>query len=278
MTDEATAFVPGHVTGFFTSDPAEDPTKAGSRGGGIALADGVTVTVSARQDRSVTLNGVDIEIEAVDRVLDALRADAAVQAETPLPLGAGFGVSGAMALGTALGTNAVRGRGLSENELVTIAHGAEVQAGTGLGDVVAQARGGVPLRLEPGGPQDNYIDAIPARGRVEYHVIDELSTEDVLGGDTDMLTQAGERALSQVVREPTTGTFVRAARQFAREAELLTDDVQAVLEDVAAADGEASMAMLGETVFTLGTGLTDAGYDASVTEIHPGGATLVDGA
>jgi len=274
MTDEATAFVPGHVTGFFTTDPDDDPTKAGSRGGGVALSDGVTVTVRASEERSVALNGVDIEIEAVDRVLDALRTDVAVRAETPLPLGSGFGVSGAMALGTALGANAVRGRGLSENELVTIAHGAEVQAGTGLGDVVAQARGGVPLRLEPGGPQDNYIDAIPARGRVEYHVLGELSTEDVLDGDTKALTRAGEQALSRVVREPTTGTFMRASREFAREAELLTEDVQAVLGDVANAGGDASMAMLGETVFALGTGLTDAGYDATVTSIHPGGATL----
>jgi pantoate kinase len=276
MTDETTVFVPGHVTGFFTSDPDEDPTKAGSRGGGVALADGVTVTVTASEERSVTLNGVDIEAGAVDRVVDALRTTVAVNAETSLPLGSGFGVSGAMALGAALGTNAVRDRGLSENELVTIAHGAEVQAGTGLGDVVAQARGGVPLRLEPGGPQDNYIDAIPERGRIEYHVIDELSTEAVLDGDTEALTRAGEQALSRVVKEPTVDTFMRASRQFAREAELLTADVQTVVEDVAEAGGDASMAMLGETVFALGTGLTDAGYDATVTEISPGGTTLED--
>ncbi|ACV49322.1 MULTISPECIES: pantoate kinase [Halomicrobium] len=276
MTDEATAFVPGHVTGFFTTDPADDPTKAGSRGGGLALADGVTVTVERSDERSVTLDGVDIEIEAVERVLDALRATVAVRAETPLPLGSGFGVSGATALGAALGTNALLERGLSENELVTIAHGAEVQAGTGLGDVVAQARGGVPLRLEPGGPQDNYIDAIPARGRVEYHVIGELSTEAILDGDTAALTRAGEKGLSRVVKEPTTESFLRASRQFAREAGLLTDDVRSVLEDVAAADGDGAMAMLGETVFTVGSGLTDAGYDATITEIHPGGATVLD--
>jgi len=274
MTDEATVFVPGHVTGFFTSEPADDPTKAGSRGGGITLADGVTVTVTASEERSVTLNGVDIEAEAVDRVLDALRATVAVRGETPLSLGAGFGVSGAMALGSALGTNAVADRRLSENELVTIAHGAEVQAGTGLGDVVAQARGGVPLRLEAGGPQTNDMDAIPARGRVEYHVMGEYSTEAVLAGDTETLSRAGEQAVSRVVKEPTMGQFMRASRQFAREADLLTEGVQSVIETVNEAGGTASMAMLGETVFALGSGLTDAGYDATVTSIHPGGATL----
>ncbi|WP_225333452.1 pantoate kinase [Halomicrobium urmianum] len=271
---EATAFVPGHVTGFFTAEPAEDPIEAGSRGGGLALGDGVRVTVSPADERSVRLNGEAIEVGAVERVLSALDATVAVRAETDLPLGSGFGVSGATALGAALAANAALDRGLSENELVAVAHGAEVQAGTGLGDVVAQARGGVPLRLEPGGPEYNYVDAVPARGRVEYLVRGELDTEDVITGDTEELTAAGERALSRVVREPTMDGFMRASRRFAREADLLTPAVRSVVEDVIEAGGDASMAMLGETVFALGTGLTDAGYDAGVTEIHPGGATL----
>ncbi|SFS02525.1 pantothenate kinase [Halomicrobium zhouii] len=276
MTDVATAFVPGHVTGFFTTERDDDPTKAGSRGGGIALDDGVEVTVRPADETAISLDGVDLEMGAVERVLDALEATATVSGETDLPLGAGFGVSGAMALGTALATSEAFDRPLSENELVTIAHGAEVQAGTGLGDVVGQARGGMPLRLEPGGPQHNYIDAIPERTRVEYYVIDELSTEDVLSGDTHTLSTAGQRALSRVVGEPTLSSFMRASRQFAREAELLTPDVREVVMDVADAGGEASMAMLGETVFAPGRGLTDAGYDAQVTSVHPGGATLLE--
>jgi pantoate kinase len=34
------------------------------------------------------------------------------------------------------------------------------------------------------------------------------------------------------------------------------------------------MAMLGETVFSLGTGLTDAGYDARSCAVYPAGATV----
>jgi pantoate kinase len=67
---------------------------------------------------------------------------------------------------------------------------------------------------------------------------------------------------------------MHAARRFAREAGLLPDDVRAVVEDVSDAGGEASMAMLGETVFALDTGLTDAGYDPAVCEVHRGGAVL----
>ncbi|WP_435360908.1 pantoate kinase [Haloarchaeobius sp. DFWS5] len=274
MSDSARAFVPGHITGFFSPHPDDDPTKAGSRGAGLTLTDGVEVTVTPSEEPRMLLNGEELTVDSVENVLRTLDAGAVVEAETPLPLGAGFGVSGAMALGTALATNRLFDRKLSENELVTIAHGAEVQAGTGLGDVVAQARGGVPIRLEPGAPGHNLLDAIPARARIEYLNLGQLSTAEVLAGDTDLLEEAGKRALSRVVKEPTLTSFIYASRRFAREADLLTPEVTRVVEDVIDAGGQASMAMLGETVFALGTGLSDAGYDASVCGTHPAGAML----
>ncbi len=274
MSDEVTAFVPGHVTGFFSAHHDDDPTKAGSRGAGLTLTDGVTVTVRPANDRAVLFEGEPIDVEPVWTVLETLEASARVDVDADLPLGAGFGVSGAMTLGTALAANRVFDRKLSANELVTIAHGAEVQAGTGLGDVVAQARGGVPIRLEPGAPQFNKLDAVPARARVEYVSFGELSTADVLSGDTERLTAAGKQALSRVVEEPTLTSFIYASRAFAREAGLLTPNVRDALEAVADVGGQASMAMLGDTVFALGTGLSDAGYEPSVCTTHPAGAML----
>ncbi|TMT87333.1 sugar kinase [Haloterrigena sp. H1] len=275
MREEATAFVPGHITGFFSAHPDEDPTKAGSRGAGLTLTDGVEVTVEPTSGEStIVLDGEELAIDPVRTVLETLNVTARVEAESDLPLGAGFGISGAMALGTALAANCVFGRKLSTNELVTIAHGAEVQAGTGLGDVVAQAHGGIPIRLEPGGSQHNVIDAIPARARVEYVSFGQLSTADVLSDDTDQLTAAGKEALARVVDEPTLLSFLYASRRFARDAELLTEQVREAIADVSAVEGQASMAMLGETVFALGTGLSDAGYEPSVCATHPAGAML----
>ncbi|MFP9191792.1 pantoate kinase [Natronosalvus vescus] len=274
MREEATAFVPGHITGFFSAHPNDDPTKAGSRGAGVTLTDGVEVTVQRADEPTLLLDGEPVEIEPVRIVLEALEAPARVEATSSLPIGAGFGVSGATALGTALAANIVFDRTLSYNELVTIAHGAEVQAGTGLGDVVAQAHGGVPIRLEPGAPAHNVIDAVPARARVEYVSFGELSTATVLTGDTDQLSAAGQESLSLLVDEPTLSSFIYASRRFTREAGLLTPDVQGALKDVAAVDGQASMAMLGNTVFALGTGLSDAGYEPSVCSTHPAGAIL----
>ena len=270
MNESARAFVPGHITGFFSAHHHDDPTKAGSRGAGIALSDGIRVRVEPGD--GVELDGEPLEMEAVDRVLRALDVEAWVVATSAVPLGAGFGVSGALALGTALAANDAFDRGLSENELITVAHGAEVLAGTGLGDVVGQARGGFPIRLDPGAPAYGTFDGIPARERVEYVTFGELSTEDVLSGDTSELTAAGRRALSTLVAEPTLGTFMYASRRFARETGLMTPKLADVITDVNEAGGEASMAMLGETVFALGSGLSDAGYDARSCEVYLSGA------
>jgi pantoate kinase len=272
MAHSAGAFVPGHVTGFFSAHPDDDPTIAGSRGAGVTVDEGVVVRLEPGD--GLELNGEPATIEAVDRVLGALRATAHVAVETDLPLGAGFGVSGAAALGTALATNAVFARALSENELVTIAHGAEVQAGTGLGDVVGQARGGFPIRLEPGAPAHGAMDGLPDRRSIEYVNFGELSTAEILTGDTEELTAAGTRALSTLVAEPSVETFMEASRRFAREADLLTSPVEEAIRAVSEAGGEAAMAMLGETVFALDDGLSAAGYDAERCEVNLTGAHL----
>ncbi|WP_135826498.1 pantoate kinase [Halorussus ruber] len=275
MTDDSSrAFVPGHVTGFFSVHEADDPEQAGSRGAGLTLSEGVTVEVEPAAETSMQLNDEPAAVEAVTRVLSDLGVEARVTATTDLPVGAGFGVSGAAALGTALAANRTFDCGRSENELVTIAHAAEVDAGTGLGDVVAQARGGVPIRLDPGAPEYGRMDGVAAQSRVEYLTLGERSTEEVLAGNTDRLSEVGVDMLVRLVEEPTLSTLMDSSRKFAREADLLTPEVEAVLEDVDEAGGEAAMAMLGETVFALGNGLSRAGYDAETCEVHSAGATL----
>jgi pantoate kinase len=276
--EAVTAFAPGHVTGFFSvsADDAGEPARAGSRGAGVTLSAGVTVTVTpADGGREVVLNGEPTDVASAFGVLAALGVDARVDAETDLPLGAGFGVSGATALATALAANEAFDCGRSENDLVAVAHAAEVEAGTGLGDVVAQARGGVPVRLEPGAPPHGSLDGVPASGRVEYVSFGGLSTSEVVGGDTSELSAAGEDALADLRADPTLPSFFAASRRFARDAGLLGAEVADAVAAVRAEGGEAAMAMLGRTVFALGTGLTDAGYgDAEACDIHRAGASL----
>jgi pantoate kinase len=281
----ATAFVPGHVTAFFAPYPDDDPAQAGATGAGLALADGIRTTVeplpedvpvpSETLPHRITLDGDSAAIDPVLGVIDALDVPSVlVRIESDVPIGAGFGVSGGAALGTALAANDVFDLAYTENELVALAHAAEVRSGTGLGDVVGAFRGGLPLRLLPGDPEHGRFDGIPATPRVEYVSFGQFSTADVLADDTSQVTAAGEAALERVTERPTVAELLAAAREFAVETELLDGEVQEAVDAVDAAGGRASMAMLGRTVFAPGSGLSDAGYDPEVCEIHSGGATL----
>ena len=275
--DASRAFVPAHVTAFFAPDRSDDPVTTGATGAGLALADGIEtrVTPADGDDHHVTLNGGEASVAAVETVLDRLDAPPTrVEVSSAVPVGAGFGVSGGAALGTALAVADRYGPPRTTASLVAVAHAAEVTAETGLGDVVAAAAGGVPLRLAAGDPTHGRVDTVPARGRIEYVSFGELSTAEVLADDTAPVTAAGERALDRLRAEPTLPRLFDLARTFTEETDLLVPAVREAVEAVAAADGDAAMAMLGRTVVARGTGLSDAGYDPSVTHIDPAGARL----
>ncbi|AOW80653.1 sugar kinase [Halodesulfurarchaeum formicicum] len=270
----ATAFVPGHVTGLFTVDRREAPAETGSRGAGLTLEAGVEVTCQPADRTTITLDGAPTSVESVSRVLDALGVEATVEVSTDLPIGRGFGLSGGMALGTALAANEAAGLAHTMNELVSVAHVADVEAGTGLGDVVAQARGGIVIRESPGAPPHGALDGIPGGGRVEYLALGELSTPDVLTEHPDVLTRAGTAALERLQERPTRSQFMQSARQFTADVGLATARVESILAAVEETGGVGSMAMLGETVFGFGTALSDAGYEPQVTRVDPAGARI----
>lgn len=273
-SNTAQVFVPGHITGLFTVQRTEDPVTTGSRGAGLTLSKGAEVTVRQGDLRHVSVNGDPTTVESVEIVLEKLGVDPMIEVETDLPLGAGFGLSGSMALGTALGANLVFELGYSENELIRIAHVADVEAGTGLGDVVAQARGGAPIRLEPGAPPAGSLDGIPDTARVEYRSFGGLSTPEILEERPERISEAGLRGLDALLIRPTLSQFMTVSRTFATDVGLLTEDLTDILDTVEENGGQASMAMLGRTVFALGSDLSDAGYDPAVTTIHAAGATI----
>lgn len=275
MTDRtASAVAPGHLTAFFSVHHDTDPLYSGSRGAGIAVEDGVHVTVST--DADTTLNGDAADIEAVDRVLAAFDAPLGATVETELPIGMGCGVSGAAALATALAADAVLETDYGRSDLVAMAHVADVEAGTGLGDVFAQAVGGATMRLEPGAPPHGRLESIPADGRLEYLPLGTIPTAEVLAGDTAAITAAGESCLEALIRAPSLGRLIDLGRDFADEVSLLDDELRRVLAAVEAAGGRACIGLLGRTVVAPGDSLSRAGYDPVVTRIDTTGAAVVD--
>lgn len=174
----ATAFAPAHITGFFAAKPDPDPVKAGSVGCGLCLETGVTArviigttgtmgttntadTTSKTSTPDITgsgalirLNGEQIDLPTVEYVVESLlgagHSQCVVDLAADVPLGYGFGVSGAAALATALAVNADQGQGLTMEQAAAVAHSAEVVNRTGMGDVTGQYTGGLVIRTAAG--------------------------------------------------------------------------------------------------------------------------------
>jgi pantoate kinase len=247
--------------------PAPD-SEGGSLGVSFATADGVVADVTAADATTVTLDGEPTTFRPVELALEELGVTARVALEAAIPVGCGFGASGAATLASVLAADEVFDLGHDRQALVDVAHRGEVRAGTGLGDVFVQDRGGLVWdtgsstgRAEP--------DA-----RIEYTAFAGMVTEALLGDDERMATvaRAGRAALSAV--DPTAGLAPLFDRSwaFARETGLATDRVAAAIDRVTGAGGTATMAMVGETVVATGV---DAVFDAA-TRIDHAGAGLVD--
>lgn len=261
---KAAAFAPAHITGFFALHPDTDPTRAGSVGCGVCLEAGVRaeVTVDEGADTSrIILNGNPVDVPAVEYVIERLAGSDAsgvlVELESEVPLGYGFGVSGAAALAVGLAVNEAAGLGLSQKDVAGAAHIAEVVNRTGMGDVAGQCAGGLALRKRAGAPGVGIVEKIPVETiDVSWVCLGGISTASVLEDEKTvaMVNKLGGLTLKSFIEHPGLENFMVLSRDFAIATELISSRALDAVEAVEALGGRASMAMLGDTVFTLGDG------------------------
>lgn len=280
----AQAFVPSHITGFFAAHRSDGPRLAGSIGCGLCLSLGATTTIeSAPQvhDTEIYLNGFLSEAPVSRYVVEKLaKGPVRVKTELQMPFGAGFGASGAGALGCAYALNSFFDLGLTANQAAAVAHEAEVMNRTGLGDVIAQNAGGLVVRLQPGAPGTGRIDRIPVPPLpISYVVRGPLSTSQVLSDEKVMtaVNAAGEAALKELLKRPTFTNFLQLSRRFTLTCGLASDWALQAIEAVEAAGSVAGMIMLGDAVFAFGDGSAEALRsfgDVHTTTISQRGANL----
>jgi len=264
---ESAAFSPGHITGIFRiHDQPEDPLKKGSWGAGVSLARGVTTRVhirnSSRNSVQIRINGETTKSAKVsEHVTNAFlshakkKSNIIVDHNVDIPIGSGFGSSGAGALGLALALNEALNCDLSHIEAVQIAHIAEVDCKTGLGTVIAEASGGLEIRTKPGGPGVGDVRRIPVEK--DYAVtclsFGPISTGEVLTNEEfrQLINEFGGDLLGRLIAEPKPHVFMELSRKFAEHVGLISPRIRRILTETDSSDLTCSMAMLGETVFTL---------------------------
>ncbi len=264
-TYTASAYVPGHITGLFRiHDEYDDPLFRGSTGAGFSVSIGTKTTVS------ITANpALEVEVEYNKQMIDAPVTytvvkrmsetyrkpfKARVTHESALPIGVGFGASGAGALGTALSLCSIIAPEEDKDTIAQYAHYAEVMNHAGLGDVIAQTQGGIEIRTKPGAPGIgnivplNYPDSL----RVVLSGATGLDTKDVLTNPDSRarIIKAGETLVRELVTNPTIENFTQYSREFTNITGLKTERVGTALSDLDEAGlVNSSMVMLGDSVF-----------------------------
>ena len=270
----ARAFAPGNISCVFKIIPHPDAARMHSLGMGFTVTEGVDVAVSEHRETMVLFNGEDINFPTVRAVVGRLTqnidvAGIKVNLASPLPLGCGFGLSGAAALATAYALNELLDLRKDTESLAMIAHVAEVENRTGLGDVCAQYHGGYLVKLKEGAPL--VADRLPiAEQPIYYRYFGPIQTSEVLGNkeQTLRINRAADVALSalRTLTHANAGIPVAnsvqgstelfnacfaVSKRFSVESGLLSDArVIDTIAQIEAEGGVASMIMLGNGVFS----------------------------
>lgn len=256
-----TAFAPAHITGFFLVHMDEDILHTGSCGCGITLAQGVTSTVatsSFAKDKPscVRIDGIShTSGPVVDCVEELAPSGITVNISSCIPSGCGLGASGAGTLATAVAIDHMLILNLGHDRLVQVAHSAEVRNSTGLGDVVAQATGGLVIRTRAGAPPFGICQRIQCPPQeIAYVTMGRISTASVLSDEyaISAINTAGKNALKEFLQKPCLEMFMAQSKKFTIQTGMADDTILDAIEAVEAVGGLASQAMLGKTVFATG--------------------------
>lgn len=287
-------FAPSHITGFFEIMDHHDPLIKGSRGAGVTLDQGVYTKIIIVDDVNgglevkITTNGDDYtQNDSVSKkTLNLLMGKfpgfvewdnkrISIKHQVQVPIGSGFGASAGFALGTALGVSKLMKLPLTFNQAAAVAHLAEVEMKTGLGDVMGALCGGLPLRLAPGAPGVGKADRI-LNGNTDHEglfviakSLGTIKTSSILSDpfQVEKINRVSRDLLRKLLLKPQISYFMELSIKFAKETGLMDPEVMEIVELMADETIGASMAMLGKTAFAISESPDTSVENVMVTKI-----------
>jgi pantoate kinase len=249
----AKAFAPGNVSCIFRVIDNKNPLKKHSLGVGFTVDKGVYVAVSFGKSNSMSFNNKKIKLPTINSVVKKLTdKPVKVKIKSELPLGAGFGITGASALATAYALGKLLKLKKSKKQLAMAAHMAEVENGTGLGDVGGQFNGGFNAKFKRGKPLKAVSLGISGKN-IYYKFFSKIETKKVINSKAKKIkiNKAGDKSLKKINKKITLKEIIKISKEFSADSGLLTDKrVKEIIKKVESKGGNASMIMLGNAVFS----------------------------
>lgn len=240
--------VPLHITGFFSPHFSDNSLLAGSIGAGLVIMPGITCVCKfsdkKRKKNKTIYNGIEKKIKPIETVLKLLnlKQGVSIKISSPVSLGLGYGSSAASTLAVSLSlcrfldkTNLsplrrsrlskfYRGR-TSANKLnllaARIAHQAEVESLTGLGDVSAIFSGkDLTVRIKPGAPGIGIVKSLKQAKNLRVVAADlkRINTEKMLKSINSDTYCLGLEFLKKFRRNPDLVNFFKYSQLFAKKA------------------------------------------------------------
>ena len=236
MVKRVKLWIPLHVTGLWIPVWRHSLLLSGSLGAGLLMEPGIEVEATRAREWRVEITVEGSQLSSLPSVAsETLKlmnsaTPAHIRISSPVPLGAGFAVSAGIALGIALGAGLLSGMGLLES--ASIAHEAEVRAGTGLGDVVAMLYGrGLEIRIAPGGPGLARVESYPVpRLEILAAVLGRMETREMHRVLGERLYEAAAPRLARLLSRPELITFLQEARGFSIESGMVTEELARLLD------------------------------------------------
>jgi len=266
---EATAFCPAHITGFFKAhldDNQNSLENFGSTGAGFSIKQGVTtrVKVDTKDNQEsnfrITTKGyqsdkTDVSEFVLNEFLKLGKFSNKffdIEHEISIPVGYGLGSSGAVALSLSFALDQALETKLDKTMIGQIAHNAEVNCKTGLGDVLASFHGGFEIRVKPGAPGIGCVKKILTD---EISVImicfSPISTNKFIKERLSQINGLGGKMVNRLLESKNYKHFQDMSLEFAKFVNVITPRMQKLVNELSKNNIKCGIAFFGETVFSM---------------------------
>lgn len=266
---EAKAFCPAHITGFFKAHLEGNQNNLenlGSMGAGFSIKQGVTTRVKIlnRKDQKtnfkITTNGYQSDKTDVSEFVlnEFLKLGEfsnnffEIEHNISVPVGYGLGSSGAVALSLSYALDEALQTKLEKTVIGKIAHNAEVNCKTGLGDVLASYHGGFEIRVKPGAPGIGHVEKISTE-KISIIMIcfSPISTNKFIKEQLSQINGLGGKMVNRLLESKNYENFQDMSLEFAEYVNVMTPRMQKVVEELSNKNIKCGIALFGETIFSM---------------------------
>ena len=263
---EATAFCPAHITGFFKAHLEYNQENLGSTGAGFSIKQGVTtrVKIQRREDQEsnfkITTYGYQSDKTDVSQYVlnEFLKLGEFsdkffdIEHDISIPVGYGLGSSSAVALSLSFALDQALETKLKKTMIGQIAHNAEINCKTGLGDVLASYHGGFEIRVKPGAPGIGLVEKIlTEKISVIMICFSPISTNKFIKERLPQINGLGGKMVNQLLESRNYDHFQDMSLEFAKYIDIMTPRMQKIVKELSDNNIKCGIALFGETVFSM---------------------------